>query len=251
MIRGVCLLLMATSAALHAQNGAIERGSQLYRTHCAVPYCHGPEGTAGRAPKLIGHTQSVNSMYKVITWGIPGTGMPEFTTRLKTEEIADLVAYAMTLRNAAPSASATAVVAPAPTPTPDAKAGRALFFDAGRMGACGSCHELDGWGVPAGPDIAAAPRERLADLRHVPQTRVRTARPSGGEAEFPALVVENTEARVRVYDLTGPLPVLRTFAPGQVALSPNTSWQHQQVTRVYTDGEMEIIGRYLRWLLLP
>jgi len=237
---------MLASAALHAQDSAIERGSQLYRTHCAVPYCHGPEGTAGRAPKLIGHSQSVNSMFKVISWGIPGTGMPEFTTRLKTEEIADLVAYAMTLRGAS---SAPAPAAPPRTPTPDAKAGRALFFDAGRVGSCGSCHELDGWGEPAGPDIAATPSERLADLRHVPQSRGRTARPLGGEAGFPALLVENTTTRIRVYDLTAPLPVLRTFAPGQVALSPNTSWQHEQATRAYTDRELDIIDRYLRWLL--
>ena len=31
--------------------------------------------------------------------------MPEFTTRLKTEEIADLVAYAMSLRGASPAAA--------------------------------------------------------------------------------------------------------------------------------------------------
>jgi mono/diheme cytochrome c family protein len=238
-------LLLLVSAALHAQNAAIERGSQLYRTHCAVPYCHGPEGTAGRAPKLIGHSQSVNSMFKVISWGIPGTGMPEFTTRLKTEEIADLVAYAMTLRGASP---APAPVAAPRTASPDAKAGRALFFDSGRIGSCGNCHELDGWGVPVGPDIAAAPSERLADLRRVPHSRVRTARPPGGGPVFPVLLVENTEARVRVYDLTGPIPVLRTFAPGQVALSPNTSWQHEQATRPYTDAELDVIGRYLRWV---
>jgi mono/diheme cytochrome c family protein len=242
-----CLLLLLASAPLSAQDAAIERGSQLYRTHCAVPYCHGPEGMAGRAPKLIGHNHSVNSMFKVISWGIPGTGMPEFTTRLKTGEIADLVAYAMTLRAAASSAPAPA--APPRTPTPGAKAGRALFFDAGRMGTCGTCHELDGWGVPAGPDIKEMPRERLADLRRVPQGRVRTARPAGGESPFPAFLAENTEARVRVYDLTGPLPVLRTFPPGRVTLSPNTSWQHEDATQPYTNSELDIIGQYLRWLL--
>lgn len=233
-------LLLLASAALHAQGASTERGAQLYRTQCAVPYCHGPEGTAGRAPRLIGHTYNVNSMYKVITWGIPGTGMPEFTTRLKTEEIADLVAYAMTFRGAVPSAPAPS--APPPAPTPEAKAGRALFFDAARLGACGNCHELEGWGVPIGPDLAASPRER-------PQSQVRTARPSSGESPFPALLIENTPLRVRVYDLTGPIPVLRTFAPGQVALSPNTTWKHEQATRPYTAPELATIEKYLRWLV--
>ena len=101
MTRAFLLLLIA--AASHAQQVVIERGAQLFRTQCATPYCHGPDGTAGRAPALIGHRFNVNPMFKVITWGIPGTGMPEFTTRLKTQEIADLVAYAMTLGGAAPA----------------------------------------------------------------------------------------------------------------------------------------------------
>jgi mono/diheme cytochrome c family protein len=233
-------LLLLGSAALHAQGASVERGAQLYRAQCAVPYCHGPEGTAGRAPRLIGHNYSVNSMYKVITWGIPGTGMPEFTTRLGTEEIADLVAYAMTFRGAVTSVPAPPV-APPPTLTPEAKAGRALFFDPTRLGACGNCHELEGWGVPVGPDLAAPPRDRL-------QSQVRTASPSRGEPPFQALLIENTPARVRVYDLTGPIPVLRTFAPGQVALSPNTTWHHEQATRPYAAPELATIEKYIRWL---
>jgi mono/diheme cytochrome c family protein len=239
-------LLLAIAAASHAQEGGIERGSQLYRKNCATPYCHGPDGLAGRAPRLAGHHYNVNSMFKIITWGIPGTGMPEFTTRLKTEEIADLVAYAMTLGGS--------VAAPAPTPvappralTPEAKQGRALFFDAARTGACGSCHELDGWGVPVGPDLAVLPPGRFRDLRGVAARDVVTARPRGGEPPFPALLVERTEARVRVYDLTAPLPVLRSFAAAQITLEPGSSWRHEQAARIYTSRELEAIGLYLRW----
>src|SRR5438067_13420820 len=119
-----------------AQEAAVERGSQLYRVHCATPYCHGPAGAAGRAPKLIGHSYSLNGMFKVISWGIPGTGMPEFTSRLKTREIDDLVAFMMTLRGG-PAGPAPAPVVPPRTLTAEAKAGRTLFFDAARTGACG------------------------------------------------------------------------------------------------------------------
>ncbi|HEV3200900.1 MAG TPA: c-type cytochrome [Bryobacteraceae bacterium] len=238
-----CALLLALAASAFAQDGAAERGAQLYRANCAVPYCHGPDGTAGRAPLLIGHNYSLNGMFKVISWGIPGTGMPEFTSRLKTREIDDLVAFMMTLRGA--PAAAPAPVAPARPLTGDAKAGRDLFFDAARTGACGSCHELDGWGVPVGPDLAAAPLERPGDLRKVPSPRVMTARPKG-ERPFPTLVVERTDARVRVYDLTGPLPVLRSFATSNVTLDANSSWRHEQATRIYTNGELETIARYLR-----
>jgi hypothetical protein len=72
-----------------------------------------------------------------------------------------------------------------------------------------------------------------------------TARPKG-ERPFPTLVVERTDARVRVYDLTGPLPVLRSFATSNVTLDANSSWRHEQATRIYTNGELETIARYLR-----
>jgi mono/diheme cytochrome c family protein len=234
------LILAATSA--FAQDGGAERGAQLYRANCAVPYCHGPDGTAGRAPRLIGHNYSLNGMFKVISWGIPGTGMPEFTSRLKTREIDDLVAFLMTLRG---GPAAPAPVAPPRPLTADAKAGRALFFDAARTGACGSCHELDGWGVPVGPDLAATQPGKSADLREVTTHRVVTAHPEG-ERPFPALVVERGDARVRIYDLTGPLPVLRSFAASQLTLDADSSWRHEQATRIYTNGELETIARYLR-----
>jgi mono/diheme cytochrome c family protein len=247
------LLLLAAAAAYaqaQAENGGVERGAQLYRAQCAVPYCHGPDGTAGRAPRLIGHTYSLNGMFKVISWGIAGTGMPEFTSRLKTREIDDLVAFVMTLRGG-PAATAPAPVTPRAL-TGEAKAGRALFFDAARTGACGTCHELDGWGVPVGPDLAALSPGQFADLRGVTTHRVVTARPrsltiDSREPPFPALLVERTEARVRVYDLTAALPVLRTFAAAQIALEPGTSWRHEQAARIYTSGELETIAGFLRW----
>jgi mono/diheme cytochrome c family protein len=235
------LMTLACVAACRAQDGipsgAVDRGAQLYRVNCATPYCHGPEGGDGRAPRLIGHHLSVNGVYKAITWGIPGTGMPEFTTRLKTEQIGDLVAYVMTLSSTAP---ARTPVTPPRVLSADAKQGRALFFDTARVSSCGSCHELDGWGTAAAPDIA-----RAADLRAIATRRVVTVRPAG-EAPFPALVVERSETRVRVYDLSAALPVLRSFAPGRVAIQQGGSWRHELVTRVYTAREMELIGAFLR-----
>ena len=240
------LLFAIAAAACRAQDGAAERGAQLYRSSCAIPYCHGPEGSAGRAPRLAGHHYNVNGMFKVITWGIPGTGMPEFTTRLKSAEIADLVAYVMTLGGPS-AASAPAPVSPQHAMTPQAREGRALFFDAARMGACGSCHELDGWGVPVGPDLARLRPERFIDLREVAVQSVVTARPAN-EAPFPAVVVERTEARVRVYDLTAEIPVLRSFGAARVAIEPGTGWRH---ARNYTPGELQIIAVYLRWRAQP
>jgi len=155
------------------------------------------------------------------------------------------VAYVMTLGGAVPAA------APAPAPrtmTAEARQGRALFFDAARAGACGSCHELDGWGTPVGPDVSTLPAGRVRDLRAVAASSVVTARPKGDEAAFPAVTAERTETRVRVYDITAALPVLRTFAPGQVAIEPGSSWRHEQAASLYSNAELESIAKYLRWL---
>ena len=243
MKRAFLLLLIAAPG--YAQEGAIERGARLYGAQCAIPYCHGPDGSAGRAPRLIGHHYNVNSMFKVITWGIPGTGMPEFTTRLKTSEIADLVAYVMSL-GGTPAAPAVTPVARPRTLSPLAKEGRALFFDAARTGSCGSCHELDGWGVPVGPDLATLPPARFNNLREVETRRVQTARPAG-EPPFPALLVESTESRVRVYDFAAPLPVLRSFVASRITVEQGSSWRHEEAARLYTSRELEIIAAYLRW----
>lgn len=228
------------AAAAFAQDGAARRGEQLFRTNCATPYCHGPEGSTGRAPRLIGHRYNLNGMFKVITWGIPGTGMPEFTTRLKTEEIADLVAYVMTMGGG--SADAPASAAPRVL-TPAARQGRALFFDSARTGACGSCHELDGWGVAVGPDLR---KVRIPDLGAIAAAHVMTARPRGGEPQFPALLIERTASRVRVYDLSASIPVMRTFAASQVVIESGSTWRHDQTLRLYNARELELIVAYLR-----
>ena len=177
--------------------------------------------------------------------------MPEFTTRLKSAEIADLVAYVMTLGGppAAP-APARAPVSPQRAMTPQAREGRALFFDAARTRACGSCHELDGWGVPVGPDLARLRPERFIDLHEVAVESVVTARPTN-ETPFPAVVVERTDERVRVYDLTAEIPVLRSFARARVAIEPGTVWRHAQAATNYTAGELQIIAVYLWWRAQP
>ena len=221
------------------------QGARLYRTYCAVAYCHGPEGMAGRAPKLAGSSLSPSGLLRTISSGIPDKGMPPFSDQMKTEEMEAIVQYLMTL--GAGSASGDPAKPAAPALPPEARQGKNLFFDAARTGACGACHEIDGWGIPVGPDLAALKPEGLADLRAVPQSRVVTARPQESGPPFPALPAEQTPSRIRLYDLTGPLPVLRTFASGRVTLTPGSAWQHGDATRLYTGTELQAIAAYLRW----
>ena len=58
---------------------------------------------------------------------------------------------------------------------------------------------------------------------------------------FPAIPAEQTEELIRVYDLSSPLPVLRTFQPAQVRLAAGSAWSHDTVVRNYSDTDLEAV----------
>jgi hypothetical protein len=58
--------------------------------------------------------------------------------------------------------------------------------------------------------------------------------------------LEQSEKRVRVYDLSSRLPVLRTFAGGAVQVTAGSSWKHRDAVREYSDAELRDIASYLQ-----
>jgi mono/diheme cytochrome c family protein len=240
-------VIVAAPALLCAQSPLVKRGAEIFRTTCGVTYCHGAEGTAGRAPQLAGRAFKPVDLFGVILDGKPGTGMPGFARQLKSEDIEAVTQYVLSLPG--PAGVAAASPKPAgPEPPAAAKKGQALFFDAVRMGGCGKCHELEDRGSPVGPDLKALAPEQFRNLRARPLTRVVTASPAG-EDPFPALVTEQTPERTRVYDLGSPLPVLRTFQPAEVRISPGSAWSHAAAAQSYSDTELDAISGYLTWLV--
>jgi mono/diheme cytochrome c family protein len=240
-------LILTANIVLHAQSPLVKRGAEIFRLTCAVAYCHGPEGTAGRAPQLAGRALNRQDVSGVILNGKPGGAMPGFSRQLKSEDIEAVTEYVLSLPG--PAAAAAASTKPGDTKLPPAsEIGRALFFDAVRMGGCGKCHELDGRGSPVGPNLRASAPEQLRNLRAVAQTRVVTAHPADEEA-FPAVVAEQTPARIRVYDLSSALPVLRTFQPERVRITPGSAWSHASAAQMYSEGELETLASYLTWLV--
>jgi mono/diheme cytochrome c family protein len=237
MTRAAWLFVLCPTLATAAADGAA-----IYRQTCAVAYCHGPEGRPGRAPGLAGRGLTAPAIIGIAASGIPNTSMPAFGGRLKPDELEAVAAYIVGLGGAAPSpAEKPRAAVPA-----DVEQGRALFFDAARTGACGSCHEVGGRGIPVSVGLQDLRRARLADPRKIETPDVVTVRPSG-ESPFPAVVVEKTESRLRVYDLSSRLPVLRAFQPAEAELTPGSSWRHSEAASLYKDGELDAILRYLRW----
>ena len=152
-----CSVLFAQSDRAEAQknpfagNGqAITAGRTLYNQTCVA--CHGTEGRGDRAPSLATGTFSRGNadgeIFINIRSGIRGTQMPSFA-QMTTDQTWQLVSYIRSLSGA----PAAALPATGETVAGDIGAGRAIF--AGK-GGCAGCHQVNGVGGAAGPDLSAA-----------------------------------------------------------------------------------------------
>jgi putative heme-binding domain-containing protein len=136
---------------------------ETFVSRCAS--CHGLDGRGGEhAPDIVTspsvRSRSDQSLFDVITHGLPRAGMPAFGQLLSPAEIRALVGY---LRDAGKNGEG-------PAATGDAAKGRALFF--GKAG-CGQCHMIGGEGGFLGRDLSDFGRH------HSPaQIRVAILRPN-------------------------------------------------------------------------
>ncbi|MGH9769817.1 MAG: c-type cytochrome [Blastocatellia bacterium] len=89
----------AESQAAQPQSaqGQIEAGKRVYSGSCGMTYCHAAEGVGGGGPKLRDREFSPEYLTHLISEGIPGTGMPAFKKSLSKQQIAQCVAYLLSL----------------------------------------------------------------------------------------------------------------------------------------------------------
>jgi hypothetical protein len=124
-----------------------------------------------------------------------------------------------------------------------------LFFDAVRgFGRCATCHEVGGMGIPVASPIVIIPASPV-ELKTLTTPHVRTAALAG--ESFPALVISQGSKQVKLYDLTAPPPVLRTFPPGAVAVQESSMWRHATALTGYSDPELQAILIFLRAVIHP
>jgi mono/diheme cytochrome c family protein len=249
MIGFVVGLLLAAAPAPE-----VARGSKVFAERCAVGYCHGSGGTANRGPRLAGRGLDGAYLERVIRNGIPGKTMPPWTGTLPEADLRAVIAYVVGISGGAARGGSSSPMPSserAPEWPPQVKRGKALFFDPDRDPVrgvrCGTCHAVDGWGTPVGPNLLATPVASAAALRALPAPNVAGLRTREGES-FPALPVQQTADVVKVYDLTAPPPVLRTLRPADVTWTGAASWSHADAIRGYSDQELARIVDYLRWL---
>ena len=136
---------------------AVKAGAALYVQACQV--CHGGDARGDRAPALNGRLtrgERDGEIFLNIRGGVRGTQMPAFA-KLSADQIWQLVAY---IRGLSGSASAVETATPV---TGDVSAGEAVFF--GTKGGCANCHQVNGRGGVAGPDLSTAGRNTAEALK--------------------------------------------------------------------------------------
>jgi putative heme-binding domain-containing protein len=230
----------------------IEAGRKLYLGSCSMSYCHGNAGAGGGGPNLKDREFSERYLNRVISEGIPGTGMPGFKNRYNKDQIAQIVVYVRSLypnntnqksvntsdsgeeqfTKTAPKSEATA--GPEPKPAEpiessdlrgDARSGREIFFDTTQTQNCRVCHTVQGIGGKVGPDLSEiagkSPREILRGIV-APHTEVSekyltiVITTTKGE-RFTGVKRDENEKTVRLFDTSKLPPVSRAFLKSEVA----------------------------------
>ncbi len=247
----VWIALCAGAAAAQNLAEVVKQGEQVFAKTCATGYCHGPQGTAAGAPRLVGRGFDQSFLLNTIAGGVPGTGMPGFADRLARRDFLAVVAYVATLNGIAnPTFAGAPPAAPArPALTGEAARGAQLFSEAARgFGRCATCHEVGARGVPVAAPIVKVPADAAA-LRSLATPNVKTATLDG--ESMPALVLSEGKQRTVFYDLTSAPPVQRTAEPGTVRFANGAAWRHASVAGAYSDSELDAILAYLRAVTSP
>ena len=235
----LCVVLSnALAGFAAAQNSELaSEGRALFPQYCSIPYCHGSQGGAGRAPALRGRTWEVGAVRDIVVDGIPDTSMPSFGERLTDNETDAIVAYVMSI-SIAPEGDASAAAPPREASqipvniedlpaslVGDPERGAALFFESSGERGCTGCHRM-GRGDGVGPDLSTAkerePRELLRDILFpdVESTNASARTFLAIELEdgerVMGIVQEESETALRVHDLSTRPPVLRRIAKESV-----------------------------------
>lgn len=252
-------LLVLISFQQTSDPETVSRGTVVFARSCSVGYCHGAGGEAGKGPRLRGRNLDRDYVEDVTRFGIPNSTMPGWEGRLPEADLRAVVAYVMQLSKATEAVSGPLMPMPAGvgpaefaefTLPEHVQRGHDLFFDATRGTRCATCHTAGERGIAVASDLTrlANPGEAIARLRTLEPKNVVTAKLRSGEI-FPAVVSEQDDRYVRLYDLTVPPPVLRTVERSEVvSVDRSKDWRHDAVIPHYSDEELKALIAYMEWV---
>jgi len=245
----------ALAASCAAQNVAdvVKQGEAVFSKTCATGYCHGVRGGPSGAPRLAARGFDQAYIAKVVTQGIPDTGMASFEKRLPPPDLRAVIAYVATLNGITNPdvhmGNPADAVSTGPALTGEAARGARLFSEAVRsFGRCSTCHEVGGFGIPVAAPLAKVPAS-TAELKALATPDVRTGVMDG--ETMPALVLSQGKDNTVFYDLTSAPPVQRNAESDSVKFMDGSNWRHSSAIGAYNDSELAAILTYLRAVVEP
>jgi mono/diheme cytochrome c family protein len=237
------LLLALCAVSLSAQ---VTEGKQVFEASCAVGYCHGLDGRAGRGPRLRDRVWSKSYLYRTIENGIPGSSMPAWEGKLTRPQINAVVSYILSISHEQPDANPM----PLPESSSDEKKvlpGKALFFDPMRDRNCGVCHRVSGSGTDAAP-LFTGGQILLQQITSQPPSAQNTKVSLRNGEEFCGIKAAEDQNTLRIYDVggTGP-PVLRTLSKSEIMSQTGCAEfnAHRDNSSVYTTAELQDIVAFI------
>lgn len=233
----------------------VAAGRRVFAGSCGMAYCHGTDGAGGTAPRLRNRDFSADRLTNVITAGIPGTAMPAFGKGLSREQIAQLVAFLLSVNREVPpdrvdphfaparagaGATGTPVVTPPATPstplpasgasgrlglTGNWQSGEEIFFDPANLANCRVCHTLHGRGGKVASDLSRLSGDQPATiLRRLlapapapdgQHARITLRLKSG--ASVTGIQRDEDEKSLRIFDTATMPPVSRNYLRAEIA----------------------------------
>jgi len=251
------LICLSTAGSIHAQSLPLSpaaEGKKVFQASCAVGYCHGADGRAGKGPRLRDRVWSKSYLYKTIEQGIPGSSMPGWQGRLPEEKIAAVISYIFTISQE--DTAPVSKIEPGAAGQPAVKTempGKALFFDLMRDRNCGVCHRVSDAGSEIAPRFTSlrgmSAQSLLNQILSQPVSKNNIQLHLEDGEEFCGVEAGEDHNSVRIYDLggAGP-PVSRTIERNAVLNSkPCPSLNvHADNSRIYSSGELMSIVEFLR-----
>jgi mono/diheme cytochrome c family protein len=137
-------------------------------------------------------------------------------------------------------------------PSAQVRRGQELFFNSPKGLPCATCHQLEGKGTPAGPDLkniaGISPRGIVTAILSSRTMYVVDVETADGK-RFPAIQQGESAAGLVFWDLTANQPAKREIPKSRIkAIRDNAKWKHPPESTGYSAAQLADVIAYIRFI---
>lgn len=147
--------------------------------------------------------------------------------------------------------AAVPLLAQTPPITAQAARGKVLFFETTKGQPCATCHQMEGKGSEAGPDLkliaALSPKGIIMAVLSSRTAYMQEIKTAAGPA-FPGLLKGQAGDVSTYYDFSTTPPTKRELKKAEITdTKDNAQWKHPPESTGYTAEELADVIAYVRW----